>query len=100
MCSPLGMPSDSGSTLSLWMTRTELGSYPRLVEDERADLCVVGAGIAGLTTAFHAASEGRSVVVLDDGPIAGGETCRTSAHLSNVIDDRFQSIEHRLGTDG
>jgi glycine/D-amino acid oxidase-like deaminating enzyme/nitrite reductase/ring-hydroxylating ferredoxin subunit len=94
------MASDSGNTLSLWMTRTELAAHPELTEDERADLCVVGAGIAGLTTAYHAAAEGRSVVVLDDGPIAGGETCRTSAHLSNVIDDRFQSLERVLGEGG
>jgi glycine/D-amino acid oxidase-like deaminating enzyme/nitrite reductase/ring-hydroxylating ferredoxin subunit len=94
------MPADSGKTLSLWMTRTELGARPELAEDERADLCVVGAGIAGLTTAYHAAAEGRSVVVLDDGPVAGGETCRTSAHLSNVIDDRFQSLERLHGVEG
>lgn len=94
------MPSDSGATTSLWMATTDLLPCPELTEDARADVCIVGAGIAGLTTAYHLAQEGRSVVVLDDGPIGGGETCRTSAHLSDVIDDRFQVLERLLGADG
>jgi glycine/D-amino acid oxidase-like deaminating enzyme len=63
-----------------------------LIQDIQADVCIVGAGIAGLTTAYLLAREGRSVVVLDDGPIAGGQTQRTTAHLSNAIDDRFLEI--------
>jgi glycine/D-amino acid oxidase-like deaminating enzyme len=47
---------------------------PGLTEDLRADVCVVGAGIAGITTAYLLSREGKKVVVLDDGPIAGGQT--------------------------
>src|SRR6185503_15166315 len=50
------------------------------------DVCIVGAGIAGMTTAYSLAAEGRSVIVLDDGPVGGGMTQRTTAHLSNAID--------------
>src|SRR5256885_7384681 len=39
--------------------------------------CVVGAGIAGVTTAYLAAREGRHVVLIDDGPVGGGMTGRT-----------------------
>lgn len=46
------------------------------------------------------AREGKSVVVLDDGPIAGGETGRTTAHLSNAIDDRYVEIERLHGERG
>jgi glycine/D-amino acid oxidase-like deaminating enzyme/nitrite reductase/ring-hydroxylating ferredoxin subunit len=61
---------------------------------------VIGAGIAGLTTAYMLAREGKSVVVLDDGPIAGGETGRTTAHLSNAVDDRYVEIERLHGERG
>src|SRR3954453_23960301 len=74
--------------------RTALG------EDGAADVCGVGAGIAGMTTAYLLAREGKSVVVLDDGPIAGGQTQRTTAHLSNAIDDRFTEIEKVHGQEG
>src|SRR5206468_1700238 len=71
-----------------------------LTQDARADVCVVGAGIAGMTTAYLLARAGRSVVVLDDGPVAGGQTQRTTAHLSNAIDDRYTEIEKTFGAEG
>jgi glycine/D-amino acid oxidase-like deaminating enzyme/nitrite reductase/ring-hydroxylating ferredoxin subunit len=61
---------------------------------------VIGAGIAGLSTAYLLACEGKSVVVLDDGPIGGGMTERTTAHLSNVIDDGYVTIERLHGERG
>jgi glycine/D-amino acid oxidase-like deaminating enzyme/nitrite reductase/ring-hydroxylating ferredoxin subunit len=93
------MKTDSGVTTSVWMG-TELPRYSPLAEDTRADVCVVGAGISGLTVAYLLAREGRSVVVLDDGPLAGGETCRTTAHLVNALDDRYFELESRHGEKG
>ena len=40
------------------------------------DVCVVGAGPAGLAAAFRAAKSGLKVVVLDDNPAAGGQIWR------------------------
>jgi len=71
-----------------------------LGEDASADVCVVGAGIAGLTTAYMLAREGKSVVVIDDGPIAGGETSRTTAHLVNALDERYYDLERLHGEKG
>jgi glycine/D-amino acid oxidase-like deaminating enzyme/nitrite reductase/ring-hydroxylating ferredoxin subunit len=71
-----------------------------LAEDTRADVCVIGAGIAGLSTAYLLARYGKSVVVLDDGPVGGGQTQRTTAHLSNAIDDRYFEIERLHGAEG
>ncbi len=74
--------------------------FPPLAEDLRADVCIVGAGIAGLTTAYLLARENRRVIVLDDGPILSGETERTTAHLSNALDDRFYELERLHGEPG
>jgi len=90
----------SGTTTSVWMGTAEIQSRPALTKDLMVDVCVVGAGIAGLTTAYLLANEGRSVVVLDDGPIAGGETCRTTAHLVNALDDRYFELETIHGEKG
>jgi len=70
---------------------------PALREDETADVCVVGAGIAGLTSAYLLSIEGRSVIVLDERGIGGGETARTTAHLTNEIDDRYTEMERIHG---
>jgi glycine/D-amino acid oxidase-like deaminating enzyme/nitrite reductase/ring-hydroxylating ferredoxin subunit len=71
-----------------------------LTHDTRADVCVVGAGIAGLSTAYLLACTGQSVAVLDDGPIGDGQTRQTTAHLSNAIDDRYTQIERWHGPEG
>ena len=41
-----------------------------------------------------------SVVVLDDGPIGGGQTARTTAHLSNVLTYRYYKLEQMQGEEG
>lgn len=85
---------------SLWRATSEGVATRPLRENATADVCVVGAGIAGLTTAYLLASEGRSVVVLDAGSVAHGQTGVTTAHLSNEVDDTYVEILRLHGPDG
>jgi len=71
-----------------------------LTKDASANVCIVGAGIAGMSTAYMLAREGRSVIVLDDGQIGGGMTERTTAHLASALDDRFYNLEDLHGPEG
>ncbi len=94
------MRDDTSGTETVWTaSRPELSSQ-RLHQSLEADVCIVGAGIAGLSTAYCLSCEGKSVVVLDDGPLGGGMTERTTAHLSNVIDDGYVEIERLHGEQG
>ena len=94
------MLSDTGNTDSLWMVTSPPGVMPTLVSDLRTDVCIIGAGIAGITTAYLLAQAGRRVVVLEDGAVGGGETKRTTAHLSNALDDRYHVLERLHGREG
>jgi glycine/D-amino acid oxidase-like deaminating enzyme/nitrite reductase/ring-hydroxylating ferredoxin subunit len=85
---------------SIWAATAKMPTYAQLTENTRADVCIVGAGIAGLTTAYVLAQAGKSVVILDDGPLAGGVTEVTTAHLSNALDDRYFAIERLHGAEG
>ncbi len=94
------MHSDSGSTTSIWMATADVSRYEPLRQDLETDVCIVGAGIAGITTAYLLGRAGKRVVVLDDGPVGGGETARTTAHLSFALDDFYSKIEKMHGAGG
>jgi len=91
------MPTRSVRRNSLW---TATGIVPQpgpLSADLQVDVCVIGAGIAGLTTAYLLAKAGKLVTVLDDGAVAGGNTQYSTAHLTAVLDQRYAKIERLHG---
>jgi glycine/D-amino acid oxidase-like deaminating enzyme/nitrite reductase/ring-hydroxylating ferredoxin subunit len=94
------METDNGRTRSVWMATADTPNGPKLAEDEGTDVCIVGGGIAGLSVAYHLTKEGKRVIVLDDGPTAGGETSRTTAHLTFYNDDGLSKIGSLHGEDG
>jgi glycine/D-amino acid oxidase-like deaminating enzyme/nitrite reductase/ring-hydroxylating ferredoxin subunit len=69
-------------------------------DDLETDVCIVGAGISGLSVAYALVRDGTTVTVVDDGPVGGGETGRTSAHLSCALDDRYSHLESLFGETG
>jgi glycine/D-amino acid oxidase-like deaminating enzyme/nitrite reductase/ring-hydroxylating ferredoxin subunit len=84
--------SDDGKTVSYWEASEDLQKKDPLSESVETDVCIVGAGISGLTTAYLLTKAGRDVLVVDDGLIGGGTSARTTAHLTNAIDDRIYRI--------
>lgn len=66
---------------------------------EDAEVCVVGAGIAGITIAYLLQREGMHVQVIDAHGVGAGESSRTTAHLTAVLDDRLTHLEKVYGRD-
>jgi glycine/D-amino acid oxidase-like deaminating enzyme/nitrite reductase/ring-hydroxylating ferredoxin subunit len=85
---------------SVWAATVDMPHTPELSENVQADVCIIGAGIAGLTASYQLAKAGKSVVIVEDGSLASGMTQVTTAHLSNEIDDRFIEIERWHGERG
>src|SRR5689334_2040241 len=92
------LAKDGGVSASIW-TDADQERYNTAPPYE-TDACIVGGGIAGLSTALMLSRQGLRVAVLDDGPIGGGETGRTSAHLASAVDDRYYKLEARFGERG
>jgi glycine/D-amino acid oxidase-like deaminating enzyme/nitrite reductase/ring-hydroxylating ferredoxin subunit len=82
---------------SIWAAGAAMPQFSPLEENVHVDVCVVGAGISGLSTAYLLARAGKRVAVIDDGPIAGGMTQMTTAHLTNQLDDRYFELEKLHG---
>src|SRR6185437_9448842 len=70
---------------------------PPLTGGARVDVCIVGAGLAGMIAAYLLAREHRSVMVIDDGPIGGVQGGFEAAHLASVIEKPYAMVEARLG---
>ncbi|MGE5411275.1 MAG: FAD-dependent oxidoreductase [Clostridiales bacterium] len=90
----------SGADLSFWQATTKPLEFATLNEDLSVNTVIVGGGIAGITTAYLLAKQGRSVALLEDGYLASGETGRTTAHLVNALDDRYYDLENYFGKEG
>jgi glycine/D-amino acid oxidase-like deaminating enzyme/nitrite reductase/ring-hydroxylating ferredoxin subunit len=99
MGAPLAVREAVKST-SLWLETAQPARQPSLTADTRADVCVIGAGIAGVTTAYLLGKEGRAVVLIEAGTPGWGMTGMTTAHLSDVIDDRYTEMIRLHGEDG
>jgi len=91
--------NNSGFSKSLWM-EVELPYFSALNANLHADVCIVGAGIAGLSCGYTLAKQGKSVVIVDQGAIAGGQTARTTAHLTYILEDRYYQLEKKFGEKG
>ncbi len=90
----------SGKSTSVWMLTSDRPKYEALASNESSDVVIIGAGIAGLSTTYLLGRAGKSVLVLDDGPIVSGESERTTAHLTCVLDDRYFKLEWLHGDKG
>jgi len=88
-------------TQPVWaLGATAADGFGALGRDLRTEICVVGAGMAGLSVAYHLARGGHQVVVVEAGPGPGvGETNRSTAHVASAVDDGFVEIGRLLGAE-
>ncbi|WP_308916404.1 NAD(P)/FAD-dependent oxidoreductase [Jannaschia sp. LMIT008] len=70
---------------------------PPLDGDARADLCVVGGGITGLSAALHAAQAGLSVVLLDAQRTSWGASGRNGGQVGYGFNWSDATLRARLG---
>jgi glycine/D-amino acid oxidase-like deaminating enzyme/nitrite reductase/ring-hydroxylating ferredoxin subunit len=93
------MPENVASR-PVWDVEAAPQEFVALRENLRVDVCVVGAGIAGMSVAYQLSRAGKRVVVLDDGAVGGGQSGVTTAHLASAMDDRFANLEKMHGAEG
>ncbi len=82
-------------THSLWMDEGPR-TYAPLPGDLDADVVVVGGGITGATTALLLKRKGLRVVLVDAAALGNGETARTTAHLTQVLDVRYAWLSSHM----
>ncbi|QGI65445.1 hypothetical protein CEK26_009395 [Fusarium fujikuroi] len=93
----------SGATDSVWVHQDPVSNRPsfsKLNQDIETDVCIIGAGIGGISTAYELVTRGREVVLLEARQVLSGETGRTSGHLTNDLDDGYTEIAKKHGDEG
>ncbi|MDX8464633.1 FAD-binding oxidoreductase [Mesorhizobium sp. VK23B] len=71
---------------------------PRLIGTHDVDICVVGAGYSGLSTALHLAERGHKVAVVEGARVGWGASGRNGGQIVNGLNASLGTIEKRYGT--
>ena len=79
-------------------TTNEVADYAPLHGDQSADVCVVGAGFTGISTALHLIERGYNVHVVEANKVGWGASGRNGGQLIGGIAGE-QSVAKHLGKD-
>lgn len=78
-------------------SRNDKADRPTLSEHISADVCVIGAGFSGISSALHLAEQGFKVIVLEAARIGFGASGRNGGQLVNSYSRDIDVIESRHG---
>ncbi|KAK5997719.1 Putative Rieske 2Fe-2S iron-sulfur YhfW-like protein [Cladobotryum mycophilum] len=93
----------TGGTDAVWVHKDPYSNRPQfqsLSSDLETEICVIGAGIAGISIAYELVSRGHEVTLVEGRDVISGESGRTSGHLSTALDDHYTSIKKKHGLNG
>ncbi len=82
---------------SLWIKSCKFRKREALNKDIKTDVLVIGAGIAGILTAYMLKQKGREVVVIDAAEIASGNTKNTTAKITSQHDLIYSKLITEFG---
>ncbi|MBA6413992.1 FAD-binding oxidoreductase [Parahaliea sp. F7430] len=71
--------------------------FPALRGETQADVCIIGGGYTGLSTAIHLRQRGYSVVLLEANKMAWGASGRNGGHVGTGQRAAQQDLERWLG---
>lgn len=78
-------------------SRNDVTDRPAVTGTVEADICVVGAGFSGLSTALHLAESGFDVAVVEGVKIGWGASGRNGGQLVNGLNASLDRIQRRFG---
>ncbi|WP_415298026.1 FAD-dependent oxidoreductase [Clostridium perfringens] len=82
---------------SVWSESCKFRKREALNKDIKTDVLVIGAGIAGILTAYMLKQKGRDVVVIDAAEIASGNTKNTTAKITSQHDLIYSKLITEFG---
>ncbi|HNX28370.1 MAG TPA: FAD-dependent oxidoreductase [Syntrophomonadaceae bacterium] len=80
-----------------WLDSVKVNEFPQLKEDIKADVAIVGGGMAGITAAFLLKMQGLKVVIVEADRILQGTTGHTTAKITSQHSLIYARIKKEMG---
>jgi glycine/D-amino acid oxidase-like deaminating enzyme/nitrite reductase/ring-hydroxylating ferredoxin subunit len=96
------MRHDFDRTSPLWQTNRSFEvprTLGRLDGQQQDEVVIIGGGITGAIAGLLLVRAGKSVTLIEGRAIADGETSRSTAHVTEMLDARFHHLIRRFGTE-
>ena len=91
---------DTGHTSSYYAASAHASPVrSTLTGDYTVDICVVGAGFSGLSTALHLVEKGYQVAIVEGARIGWGASGRNGGQIVNGLNASLQNIKRKFGKD-
>ncbi len=84
---------------SYWVDTTKRPEFPKLNKNIDTDICIIGAGITGIMTAYMLLNKGFSITLIDKGEICSGVTENTTAKITSQHGLIYNYLEVTFGTE-
>jgi glycine/D-amino acid oxidase-like deaminating enzyme/nitrite reductase/ring-hydroxylating ferredoxin subunit len=81
---------------SYWIASTSTTDYPKLEEDIKVDVLIIGGGMAGISSAYMLAKEGVKVAILEADRILQGTTGHTTAKITSQHGLIYNKIKNKM----
>jgi len=81
-----------------WLIKDGLQyNYPKLVENKKCDVAIIGGGISGALTAWHLTKAGIECILADSRTIGLGSTCASTSLLQYELDIPLHKLKKTIG---
>lgn len=72
-------------------------NYPELLEDQEADIVIIGGGITGITAAYQLMKTNKKVILIEANQIASGTTSFSTGNLYLSVQPYYHIIKEKWG---
>ncbi len=84
---------------SYWVDTTTRPSFSKLDRDIDVDVCIIGAGITGIMSAYMLKDSGLKICLIEKGEICSGVTENTTAKVTSQHGLIYRYLEDSFGTE-
>ncbi|WP_078392704.1 NAD(P)/FAD-dependent oxidoreductase [Shouchella patagoniensis] len=82
---------------TLWRDTKSNQSFPKLKENIKVDVAIIGAGVTGITSAYLLTQHGLNVALIEGDQILSGTTGYTTAKVTSQHGSLYHKLTHQVG---